>query len=379
MNRINRLPLRLRLTLLTALILTIASIALMMASIYAARHIYNQDFPAYKIEASEHMPGFPLVPRPPRAIVIERNNDFTAAGVASAVMVIVVGTGLTYLITGRALKPVTDLSEEIKEIGENNLFRQVSVPPSNDEVSKLSRSFNRMIRQLEKAFAAHKNFSANAAHELKTPLAAMIANIEVLQLDDDPTLDQYKETLEDTLQNAQRLSSLVNDLLKLNAEQHVAICEKIEAKIMFDTIIDELLEPIQSSGIHVENRTDNVLLCGDNHLLHRAFSNIIHNAVKYNKPGGVIVIAAAETADATRVTIFDSGIGIPEDQIDKIFDPFYCVDKSRSRALGGCGLGLAIVKMVIDKHGGKISVHSVADVSTTIVIQLPKLENKAVC
>ncbi|MCQ6563307.1 sensor histidine kinase [Paenibacillus mendelii] len=352
MNRFNHLPLRLRLTLLMALILTIASIVLMMASIYAARQIYNQDFPAFKVEASEYIPEIPLAPRPPRAIVVERNNDFTAVGIISAIMVIVIGTGLTYLITGRALKPVTDLSKEIKEIGENNLFRQVSVPPSNDEVSKLSRSFNRMIHKLEKAFVAHKNFSSNAAHELKTPLAAMIANIEVLQLDDRPTLDQYKETLEDTLHNAQRLSSLVIDLLKLNAEQNVVVCEKIEAKIMFDNIIDELLEPIQSRNIHIENRTDNVQLCGDKHLLHRAFSNIIHNAVKYNKPSGVIIIAAAETADNTRVTIFDTGIGIPEDQIDKIFDPFYCVDKSRSREFGGSGLGLAIVKMVIEKHDG---------------------------
>jgi signal transduction histidine kinase len=347
----------------------------MIASIFAARQIYNQDFPAYKAEALEVTPSFPLAPRPPRAILIERNNDFTAVGIVSAVMVIAIGTGLTYLVAGRALKPVTDLSKEIKEIGENNLFRQVSVPPSNDEVSKLSRSFNHMIHKLEKVFVAQKNFSANAAHELKTPLAAMMASIEVLQLDDRPTLDQYKETLEDTLHNAQRLSGLVNDLLKLNAERNVMTCEKIEVKSMFDHIVEELLEPLQSRNIRIENRTDDVSLYGDKHLLHRAFFNIVHNAVKYNKPGGTIVIGAAETADSTCVTIYDTGIGIPEDRLDKIFDPFYCVDRSRSRELGGSGLGLSIVKMIIEKHGGEIKVQSVADVSTTIVIRLPDGRN----
>ncbi|MBW7456765.1 sensor histidine kinase [Paenibacillus sepulcri] len=378
MARFNHLPLRLRLTLLMALILIIASIVLMMTSIYAARKIYKTDVPMLKTAAIERNKQIYKVDVPKlKTAAIERNNDFTAVGIISAVLVIAIGTCLTYLIAGRALKPVTDLSKEIGEIDENNLFRQVGVPSSNDEVSKLSRSFNRMIHKLEKVFVAHKNFSANAAHELKTPLAAMIANIEVLQLDDHPTVDEYKETLEDTLKNAQRLNVLVNDLLKLNAGQNIAESEKIEAADMFANIIDELLQPIQSKNIRIENRTAGVLLHGDKHLLYRAFYNMIHNAVKYNKPNGVIIIAAAENAVNTRITILDTGIGIPEDQIDKIFDPFYCVDKSRSRELGGSGLGLSIVKMVIEKHGGEIQVHSVADVSTTIVIRLPKPQNKA--
>ncbi|MFK7692643.1 sensor histidine kinase [Paenibacillus sp. HJGM_3] len=376
MIRFNQLPLRLRLTLLMALLLTTASILLMMTSVFAARDIYKQDFQRIEGRPEEFLSRKPIVPLRPGAAVIQNDREFTTVGIISTIIVIVVGTGLTYLIAGRALKPVTDLSQEIEEIGDNNLFRQVRVPPSNDEVSKLSRSFNRMIHKLEKMFDAQKNFSANAAHELKTPLAAMIANIEVLQLDDRPTVDEYKETLEDTLKNAQRLSHLVNDLLKLNAEQSVAIYEKIEARDMFGSIIDELLQPIQSKNIRIDDRTADVQLYGDKPLLYRAFYNVIHNAVKYNKPNGVIIIAAAENADNTRITIFDTGIGIPEDQLDKIFDPFYCVDKSRSRELGGSGLGLSIVKMVIEKHGGEIQVQSVADVSTTIVIRLPKPRNK---
>jgi signal transduction histidine kinase len=367
-----------------ALILTLSSILLMSTSIYAARDIYKADFRAEGVRDEGRVPEFepraPLVPMLPRsAIEAQQNNDFTSVGILSALMVIVLGSGLTYLIAGRALRPVTVLSKEMEEIGENNLLRQVGVPPSNDEVSKLSRSFNHMILKLEKAFAAHKNFSANAAHELKTPLAAMIANLEVLQLDERPTLDEYKETLEDTLKNAHRLSDLVNDLLKLNAGQQVTVFEKIDAKAMFYNIAVELGPSIQSKNIRVDNRADDVQLFGDKPLLYRAFYNLIHNAVKYNKPSGVIVIAAAENSDSTTISIFDTGIGISEDHIENVFDPFYCVDKSRSRELGGSGLGLSIVKLVIEKHGGEIQMQSVPDLSTTIVIRLPKPIRETAC
>lgn len=372
MSRLNRLSLRMRLTLLMALMLTVASVLLIASSIYAARTIYNQDFPAHKVEVSDDASRVPLVPRPPEAIVIERNNDFTAVGILSVVSVVAAGTVLTYLMAGRALKPVTKLSEEIEEIGEVNGMRPVRVPSSEDEVARLSRSFNRMISRLEKSFAAHKHFSANAAHELKTPLAAMIANIEVLELDDRPSPRQYKKTLEDTLHNAQRLSSLVNDLLKLNADQHVRMTETFAAKSMFDEIAEELGDQIRTLGIRFDNRVDGTLLHGDKSLLHRAFSNLVHNAVKYNKPGGTILVSAEDIGDSTRVILHDTGIGIPLDQVERIFEPFYCVDKSRSRELGGSGLGLAIVKMVIEKHGGDIGVDSAAGVSTTVRVRLPK-------
>jgi signal transduction histidine kinase len=377
MKRFNRLSLRLRLTIVIALILIIASTVLMAVSIYSARNIYS-DISINEIERISNgeirseRPYPPYQKQPVLAVRVEQDNKFASISLLSLVLVVVFGTGITYLIAGRVLKPVTNLAREIEEIDENNLFRQVRVTPSNDEVSKLSVSFNHMIAKLEKAFISHKNFSANAAHELKTPLAAMIANIEVLQLDDHPTLDEYKETMDDTLNNAQRLSGLVNDLLKMNAELNIAAYEKLEAKAMFEQILDDLHQEIQSKNIQIENLTGEVQLYGDKPLLYRAFSNLIHNAIKYNKPGGLIKIAASETEDKTRITIMDTGIGIPEDQIDKIFDPFYCVDQSRSRELGGNGLGLSIVKSVIEKHGGVIQVQSVVEVYTSIVVTLPK-------
>lgn len=380
--RISSLPLRLRLTLIMALILSIACILLMTASIYAARVIYVH--PQLVSEAGTlkglgreplPVPVPPEPPVPPGLVLIEQQVDFAFTGFLCALLIIASGTGITYMVAGRALKPVTDLSKEIEEINENNLFRQVQVPLSKDEVARLSISFNRMIRKLEKSFLAHKHFSANAAHELKTPLAAMLARIEVVQLGDPPSLEEYKEALEDTRCNAERLNALVHDLLRMNADMNRSACVTFAAKELFQTILSEHDTEIQIKPIHIEFHLEDVPIYGERNLLHRAFSNILHNAIKYNKPNGSIRITGVRHSDTTRITIADTGIGIPKDQMDKIFEPFYCVDKSRSRALGGNGLGLSITKAVIDKHGGSIQVQSEAGVATTFEVQLPNAQS----
>ncbi|TNJ62600.1 HAMP domain-containing protein [Paenibacillus hemerocallicola] len=377
--RISSLSLRLRLTLLMALILTIACISLMAASIYAARVVYvlPQPVPEFGIEAGRGGELLPVpippvpVPVPPVPVSTEQQIDFASIGFLCAMLIIAIGTGITYLVAGKALKPVTDLSTEIEKIDEHNLYRQVQVPPSKDEVARLSLSFNRMIHKLEKAFLAHKHFSANAAHELRTPLAAMMARIEVVQLGDPPTLEEYEEALDDTRKNAERLSTLIQDLLKMNADMNRAACGTFAAKELFQTILSELGGELLSKNIRIEARLEDVSLYGERNLLHRAFSNLLHNAIKYNKPNGSIRITAVHHSDTTQITIADTGIGIPEDHLDKIFEPFYCVDKSRSRELGGSGLGLSISKAVIAKHGGEIQVQSETGVATAFSIQLP--------
>ncbi|MCQ6268621.1 HAMP domain-containing histidine kinase [Fictibacillus sp. WQ 8-8] len=325
------------------------------------------------------MPPVPPVPPMPSVspapVLIEQQIDFASAGFLCAILIIASGTGITYMVTGRALQPVTDLSKEIEEIDENNLYRQVQVPPPKDEVASLSVSFNRMIHKLEKSFLAYKHFSANAAHELKTPLAAMLARIEVVQLSDPPILEEYTEALEDMRSNVERLNSIVNDLLQMNSNMNGFRRVIFGANELFETIISEFFLEIQRKHIHIEVHLEDVMLYGEKNLLHQAFSNILHNAIKYNKENGSIRITAVHHSDTTCITFADTGIGIPEDQIDKIFDPFYCVDKSRSRELGGNGLGLSIVKAVIDKHDGSIQVQSEAGVATTFVIQLPNSQS----
>ena len=274
-------------------------------------------------------------------------------------------------MVGKTLRPLEELSNAIEKTDENNLFLKVHEPNSNDEVAKLSVSFNNMVSKLEKAFVAQKNFSANAAHELKTPLTAMIACVECCLLDEFPTPLEYRETLEDVLQNAERLSTLVSDLLKMNMDEAMILREKIDVKKMFEEIIAELSDDV-GGNIRIDNHVGNITLHGDKGLLNRAFSNLIHNAVKYNRPGGTVEILAAQIDDTIVISILDTGIGISSDQIDKIFSPFYCVDKSRSRELGGSGLGLSIVKSIVDKHGGIVRVQSTLGTSTTVTVTLPK-------
>lgn len=362
----------------------------MTASIYAARVIYVQPQLVPKVDAFDgtkegslteptepFLPSVPLLPSLPSlpSVLIEQQIDFAFAGFLCVILIIVSGTGITYLVTGRALKPVTDLSKEIEEIDENNLYRQVQVPPSKDEVASLSVSFNRMIHKLQKSFLSYKHFSANAAHELKTPLAAMLARIEVVQLSDPPVLEEYTEALEDTRRNVERLNSIVHGLLQMNADMNGFRRVIFGADELFQTIISEFSLEIQHKHIHIEVHLEDVMLYGEKNLLYQAFSNILHNAIKYNKENGSIHITAVYHLDTMCITIRDTGIGIPDDQIDKIFDPFYCVDKSRSRELGGNGLGLSIVRAVIDKHDGSIQVQSETGVATTFVIQLPNSQS----
>jgi len=360
----NKLSLKLKLTIIIGLLLIAVCVALIIVSIFTAKHAFTISAKIGNQVALENQL---------KTNIAEQNSNFTFTILVFGSIITILGTGATYIIAGKVSKPITNLSKEIEKIDENNLFIQLQANSSGDEVAKLSHSFNHMINKLEKAFISQKNFSANVAHELKTPLACIIASIQVLQLDDNSTIEEYKETLDDTLKNAQRLSTLVNDMLEMNNNFDINRYQNFEAKEIFDKITEEFSKEIKNKNIEVENSIINTQLYGERSLLFRAFSNIIYNAVRYNKQNGEIKITAkSEDSNSVNISVYDTGIGIPEDEIDKIFEPFYCIDKSRSKELGGNGLGLYIVKSIIDKHKGVIKVQSEINVSTTIEIKLPK-------
>jgi signal transduction histidine kinase len=363
MKRLNKITLRLRLTMLTALTLTAVCMLLTLTQVIT--YSYTEPAANFNAGVNPHLDSTPDNP------LIEENHDFIYSSIVYMFIMIALGSGACYFIAGKALKPVADLSESIENIDENKLFQPLEGFDTNDEVARLAASFNRMIKKLEKSFHHQKHFSANAAHELKTPLAGIIANIEVLQLDENPTLQEYKEVLNDTLANAQRLSILVHDLLKMSNTLHIDSCESFEAKEMFDEIILALTESSKVKNVRIANHISNVLF-GEKALLQRAFLNLVQNAVKYNKMNGEVVISATQNDDFVTVHIQDSGIGIPVDERESIFEPFYRVDSSRSRELGGSGLGLSIVKTIVEKHNGKIFVDSELGGFSKITIVLPK-------
>jgi signal transduction histidine kinase len=212
-----------------------------------------------------------------------------------------------------------------------------------------------------------KQFSANVAHELKTPLATIHAGIQVLHLEGSPTAADYKETLETTERNVKRLMKVVDDLLSLY-EQEEFQTVPIDLQEMFTSIVSELDPILANKQIETQLQCGLKRIRGNPELLYRACFNLVENAAKYNRDGGRIVINAKEEDGMGQIIIADTGLGIPAGELQKIFEPFYRVNKSRSRKTGGAGLGLSIVKTIAEKHGWQMSVDSEVDLGSTFTL-----------
>ncbi len=369
----NKMTLRLRLTLLMSAILIAACGVFLLASTLSAQDAYR--FPGDEVPAQ--VQGTP--PEIPssleeKMLIIKKEQDETFANRNAAIFafIILLSAGATYLIAGKALEPITRLCAEVGGMDENKLSHRVATPRSSDEVSALAAAFNKMLARMEKAFESQKNFSAKAAHELRTPLAGIVSSVEVLLLDELPNPTECKETLNDVLQSAMRLSALVDGLLELNSGLRTIDCESFPARELIASIENELSHELLEKGIALDNRCGEFQLYGEKNMLYRAFFNLIRNAVRYNRQNGAVSATAREEGDFTVVAVRDTGVGIPEPELERVFEPLYCVDKSWSRELGGSGLGLSIVKAIVEKHGGGVSVKSRLGEWTEFTVRLPK-------
>ncbi|MHB8061053.1 MAG: HAMP domain-containing sensor histidine kinase [Ruminiclostridium sp.] len=284
------------------------------------------------------------------------------------VLISAIGIVAVYIVSGKALKPLSDLNNAVIKITENNLEKHIAAVNTDDEIGDLTRSFNAMLDRLEQSFLRQKRFSANVAHELKTPLATINAGIQVLQLDENPTVADYQETLGITQRNIKRLINVVNDLLSLSNESLDESNETIDIKNMFKHIMSELQPLCIEKNIEASCEFELDTVKGNVTLVNRAFYNLVENAIKYNHPNSKVLIKTFFEEGTGKICISDTGIGIPKEDIDRIFEPFYCVDKSRSRKMGGAGLGLSIVKAITEKHRWSIVVNSTVDIGTTIIV-----------
>ncbi|MCL2703811.1 MAG: HAMP domain-containing histidine kinase [Defluviitaleaceae bacterium] len=240
---------------------------------------------------------------------------------------------------------------------------QIETPKSNDEISRLTRSFNNMLGKLNRSFENQRLFAQNAAHELKTPLASIMANIEVLQLDGEPPADEYKEVIDIVKSDTHQLIELVEGLLSINNMIDEAIWQSFGGKDIFQKIINELKDDIEQKRIRVAI-TGDCRIKSDKPLLERAFLNLVLNAVRYNVDKGTVNISLSEGS----IIIEDSGIGMSDENLGHIFEPFHCADKSRSKKLGGHGLGMSIVKNIFDKHNMEVIISSKLGEGTKIII-----------
>jgi len=279
-------------------------------------------------------------------------------------------------LAGRSLKPVDDIVKTAREITAGSLDRRIPEPRSNDEIARLVRTLNDMIDRLEKSFERMKQFSADISHEFKTPLTIIRGEIE-LALSKNKGAGSLRKTLADILDEVVRLSNMVDDLLTLFKSDIGQI--KFNFKEMrIDELIKDLLEDVdilaEEKGIKIEaGPFDQAVVMGDEMRLKQLFLNLIDNAIKYNKSGGKVTISVENRGDTVEVSISDTGIGIPEDEINLIFERFYRVDKARSRDRGGVGLGLSIARWIAESHNGKIEVESKLGQGSKFSVILPSV------
>lgn len=292
-------------------------------------------------------------------------------------MLIVIGLGtiITYLTTGKSLESVRKLSNEIKDINEHNLSNKIKEEGAEDEIKDLTRSFNSMLSRIDNAFESQKQFSANVAHELRTPLAVIRMKIDVFRKRKEPTIDDYEKLLKVIENNNDRLSKVVEELLNICNKDNIEFKDNIKFSKIIKSVVCELDELAKSKNISINieesiNSTSFNCFYGNEQLLYRAIFNLVENCIKYNYESGYVKINLYENNDAINILIEDSGVGIKEEDYENIFKPFYRVDKSRSRKIGGSGLGLAIVKTVIDQHKGSIDVKS-SNSGSKFTIKIP--------
>lgn len=321
----------------------------------------------------------------------ETKEDFLLRSVIATTIIILLSSVCTYFLTKKTLTPLQKLTSEVSQIQAQNLSTQLAVPNSKDEIAQLTSSFNEMLARLDNAFSTQKQFSANAAHELRTPLAVLQTNLEVFEKKQEPEMVEYQQLFTMIKEQTARLSQLVGTLLDMTNLKSVPRTDHVSLEELVDEVFCDLDPVAEKAGIsihfddsssqdwHTDVHTpdasalnNNILnITGSYVLLYRAVYNLVENAIKYNRPNGSVTVSVKEKNGQAMILVKDTGIGISPENQKKIFDPFFRVDKSRSRAMGGAGLGLALVDSIAREHGGSVKVLESNEKGSIIALMLP--------
>ena len=306
----------------------------------------------------------------------ETKEAFLLRSVIATTIIILFSSVCTYFLTKKALTPLQRLTGEVSQIQAQNLSTQLPVPNSKDEIAQLTSSFNEMLTRLDNAFSTQKQFSANAAHELRTPLAVLQTNLEVFEKKQEPEMIEYRQLFTMIKEQTARLSQLVGTLLDMTNLKSVPRTDQVSLEELVDEVFCDLDPIAEKAGISIHfNDSSNQDLhsdvTGSYVLLYRAVYNLVENAIKYNRPHGSVSVSVKQENGQAMVLVTDTGIGISPENQKKIFDPFFRVDKSRSRAMGGAGLGLALVDSIAKEHRGTVKVLESSETGSTIALMLP--------
>ena len=277
---------------------------------------------------------------------------------------------LAYFVSGRALKPLRSFASQVEMVQMNNLADMKIDEDVLPEFKQLSHSFNQMLARLNHALAAQRQFTGNAAHELRTPLALMQAQLELFSAEHPAMLPQTAEFLTLLREQTERLTQMTRTLLEMSNLQQVARNERIQLAPMIEEIFTDLAPLSDKRGVTLTAEGDGIMT-GSDALIYRLIFNLTENAVKYNRPGGSVRVSVTQEPEKLLLRVSDTGCGIPEEHQRSIFQPFFRVDKSRSREYGGAGLGLALVWEIAELHGGSVWVEESSEKGTTIAVGLP--------
>lgn len=278
--------------------------------------------------------------------------------IISAVLALLGGVA-TYFISGHALRPIRELSDKIEKVQAQNLADSRIEENQVKELNQLSVSYNRMLERLSEAFEIQRQFTANAAHELRTPLALMQVQLDLYHSNSHPDNDaDTVQMIKMVTEQNDRLNKMVKTLLDMSELQTVGR----DDEIILDALVDEVLEDLEplaeGKNIRLIGKCKDITMVGSDILIYRLVYNLVENAIKYNHLGGQVTVTADRKEKHVYLSVEDTGAGIPEELKERVFEPFFRVDKSRSRELGGVGLGLALVREIVRVHDGSITVKS---------------------
>ena len=304
--------------------------------------------------------------------VFNNKADYKKSSRLFSTLLSLLGGVITFFISGHALKPLYDFSKKIEEVQAQNLSDSRIEENKFSELNQLSVSYNKMLERLSEAFKLQRQFTANAAHELRTPLAVMQLQIDLYNSSKHPDNDtSAQQTISMITEQTERLSKMVRTLLDMSELQTIARDEEIAIAALVEEVLADLEPLAQEKGINLIEKCDNVLLMGSDILIYRLVYNLVENAIKYNFSGGTVTVTATQQNSQLHLTVEDTGNGIPEELKERIFEPFFRLDKSRSLELGGVGLGLALVREIVRVHNGSILVKNNANSGTTFEVIFP--------
>ena len=307
---------------------------------------------------------------------IERSILFDALGIL--LFVIVAGSCVAYFLIGHYTKPVQQLSAHMKEISPNTLSDSIEIEGGGEEIQELVKSFNQMTEQLDEAFAMQRRFSASAAHELRTPITVLRTKLDVFKKKkrEQHEYDELVTTMETYID---RLSSIITDLLEFAETSELGEVEDVSLDSVIKTVVDDLESVAQNNMINMQideqsmtqSEAQTFIVKGNTNLLYRALYNLVENAIRYNNEEGSVNITLETRGQEGVIIIADTGVGIAPEQRELVFEPFYRVNKSRSREFGGAGIGLSLVKTILKRHGASITVSENNPQGSVFTIRIP--------